>query len=123
MNLPKYDSDDCQIEIVIPGKAMILTYKGGLHPSEQETLTQFFEDVVKISIDHSLEVSSYLRMLRSINSSTIVSLMYFMRKLSDQKVKSEFIYDSTRKVQRATFRALEFAARNSPHIKVIGKTD
>jgi hypothetical protein len=54
------------------------------------------------------------------NSASIPPLIQLLRSLAELRIKGEYIYDSKRKVQTASFRALDVIARKSEFTRVTG---
>lgn len=54
------------------------------------------------------------------NSSSIPPLIHLLRECGEREIKAEFTYDASRKVQTASFRALDVIARKSSFTSVKG---
>lgn len=98
-----------------------LSWTGSIHSKDpSDFLDPYFEGVLDGARDANRRIRMDFTRLEYMNSASLPPLIHFLRKVSEEKVHAEFLYDSKRKVQAASFRALEVIAKNSKYAKVTG---
>ena len=89
-------------------------------PNPEDVLDPYFEQVIAEALKAKLGVKCNFVPLEYMNSASIPPLIALLRTLADKKIQGEFVYDSNRKVQSASFRALDVIARKSKYTSVRG---
>jgi len=112
--------DDADVEVRLDGLVLSLIFSGDLHPDDRFQLIDFLDAVVSSAREGQLRVLADFRGIRLVNSTSIHTLIQFMRKLSEDKIHSEFLYDASQRARSVAFQALEFTARDSEYISVRG---
>ena len=121
MELENLKEDDFEIDVTKKTDALILSWRGSLHaPSPDEFLDPYFEKLLEVLREGDLSLICNFKELDYMNSASIPPLIQLLRKLAEDEITGEFIYDATRKVQTASFRALDVIARKSPYTSVKG---
>lgn len=99
-----------------------ITWLGSIHAANpSEFLDPVINDIMEFLDNTSLKVVSDFKKLDYMNSSSIPVLVSLLRRLSDKEISSEFIYDKTRMVQVASFKALNVIASKSGIVKIVGE--
>ncbi len=113
--------EDFEIEVANKDKAIQLLWKGSLHAANPgDFLEPYFEQLINQARADSLSVVCDFSNLEYMNSASIPPLIQLLRSLAEMEIKGEFIYDSSRKVQAASFRALDVIASKSEYTTVRG---
>ncbi len=113
--------DDFQIEVSRAEKTVELNWKGSLHSSHpEEILDPFFDQLLEELGSSGAALKCNFTGLEYMNSASIPPLIQLLRRLAEDEIDSEFIYDASRKVQTASFRALDVIARKSQFTRVRG---
>ena len=121
MALSNLTMQDFEIEAVVSGSNIELNWKGAMHtPNPEDVLDPYFEQVIAEALKAKLGVKCNFVPLEYMNSASIPPLIALLRTLADKKIQGEFVYDSNRKVQSASFRALDVIARKSKYTSVRG---
>ena len=111
-----------RIEAVTEKKTLRLTWEGDIHASNpSEALSPYLEECIEFAKENGLEIVSDFRGLKYMNSASIPPLIQLLRDLADEEIPGTFIYDKSRKVQTASFKALDVIARRSDYTKVLGE--
>ncbi len=113
--------EDFQIQFSEEKDHWTLRWTGSIHTKDpSEFLDPYFEGVLDGAKDAERRIRMDFTQLEYMNSASLPPLIQFLRKVTEEKVHAEFLYDSKRKVQSASFRALEVIAKNSKYAKVTG---
>lgn len=121
MALENLREDDFHIEVTAEPGELRLSWQGSLHSSHpEEILDPFFDNLLAELKKQKASVICDFTGLEYMNSASIPPLIQLLRRLAEQETNGEFIYDSTRKVQTASFRALDVIARKSEYTRVRG---
>jgi len=112
--------NDGRIQIGFSGDVISLSFFGDLHPRDSLELSSFFDQIILTAIEQKAEIFADFRNMGLIYSRCIYSIMQFIRRLSESRVKGEFIYDSSKLRHQVSFQGAEFIARNSQIILVRG---
>jgi len=121
MALSSLNMTDFQIEVVINGEVIEMNWKGAIHAANPEDfLDPYFELVILEAEKAKHSIKCNFVPLEYMNSASIPPLIALLRTLAERGIKGEFVYDSTRKVQSASFRALDVIARKSKFTTVRG---
>lgn len=121
MALQDLKVEDLEIKVSSAKGKIELTCRGAIHSvSPDEYLNPYFDDVVDEAVRQKSRVVCNFVELEYMNSASIPPLIALLRQLAENKIKGEFIYDSKRKVQTASFRALDVIARKSDYTVVKG---
>jgi hypothetical protein len=121
MALKGLNFGDLSIAVKNEGEDLILNWKGAIYErNPEEYLDPFLKGVIKHAEENSFNIKCYFDKLEYMNSTSILSLIQLMRDFSDKKIQGEFIYDQSRKIQVASFRALDVIARTSNYITLKG---
>lgn len=122
MAVANLQDDDFQIDVNRPAKGAIeLAWRGSLHSSHPEEILDPFFDVLLDDLKSSASsLSCDFTGLEYMNSASIPPLIQLLRRLAENEIHGEFIYDTSRKVQTASFRALDVIASKSQYTRVRG---
>lgn len=122
MAVANLTDDDFQIEVERTGKdAVELAWKGSLHTSNpEEILEPFFDQLLEELKSSHASLKCDFTGLEYMNSASIPPLIQLLRRLAESEIHGEFVYDTSRKVQTASFRALDVIASKSEYTKVRG---
>lgn len=113
--------DECEIRPIIDGGWINLHWRGTISSSSPEDqLDPYFEHVIVEARKSKLSVRCHFMELEHMSSATIAPLIQFLRKLAENEITTEFVYDAARKVHAASFRALEVIASKSKYTQVKG---
>ena len=122
MDLTDLKEGDLIIVVKSTDSEISLVWQGSIHEQNpEEFLDPFLSDLVDIAIEKEKKVICSFAELEYMNSSSIPPLIQLIRKLSENKVPSLFTYDKSRKVQVASFKALEVIAKKLKVVELIGK--
>lgn len=91
-----------------------------MRPSRPITSILYFDLLLDDLIGDGLSLVCDFTNLEYMNSASIPPLIHLLRECADRKIQCEFRYDSSRKVQTASFRALDVIAKKSKFTKVRG---
>ena len=115
--------EELEISAIVTKQSLTLSWKGSIHVGNPgEILTPYLEECIDFAVKNKCKIISDFRELDYMNSASIPPLIQLLRELNEYKIHGEFIYDSTRKVQTASFKALDVIARKSTFTKVTGKS-
>ncbi len=115
---------ECEILPVLEAGWIILEWHGTISSSSPEDqLDPYFEQVIIEAKQEGMSVRCDFSELEHMSSATIAPLIQFLRKLAENEITAEFVYDASRKVHAASFRALEVIASKSKYTKVKGLVD
>ena len=121
MEMENLKEEEFEIEIVYDGDTIELLWKGSLHAINPDVfLDPYFEKLLIHVKEKNLVIKNNFVNLDYMNSASIPPLIQLMRDLAKNEISAEFIYDSKRKVQAASFRALDVIAKKSEFTKVVG---
>ncbi len=121
MSVETLREDDFQIEVKKSDKSIELDWKGSLHSSHpEEILDPFFDRLLEELGKSGGSLKCDFTGLEYMNSASIPPLIQLLRRLAEDEINAEFVYDASRKVQTASFRALDVIARKSEFTKVRG---
>jgi len=113
--------DDFSIDAGKEGTIAVFKWKGSLHfPSPEDFLDPYFENILVWAQKERLSIKFDFVSLDYMNSASIPPLIQFLRRLAELEINGEFVYDSKRKVQTASFRALDVSAKKSKFTTVKG---
>lgn len=98
-----------------------LAWIGSIHSADPgDYLDPYFDLVIDAAKADGLRIICDFSKLEYMNSSSIPPLIHLLRECGDQEITAEFLYDASRKVQTASFRALDVIARKSTFTSVTG---
>ncbi|MBI3396237.1 MAG: hypothetical protein HY042_10415 [Spirochaetia bacterium] len=121
MSIEGLKVEDYEINAGEAGGTIELKWKGAIHsPNPEDNLDPYFDRVLEWAEKRSMGVRCDFTQLDYMNSASLPPLIQFLRKLAENEIKGEFLYDSTRKVQSASFRALDVIASKSKFTSVKG---
>jgi len=125
MSIKNLKADDLEIEALAgeseAGAALRLVLRGAIHsPTPEDFLAPYFEEAVEFARSNDQRLICDFTALDYMNSASIPPLIQLLRSLAEMGVHGEFIYDSSRKVQTASFRALDVIAKKSKFTVVRG---
>jgi len=121
MEMENLKEEDFEIEVVYDGDIIELLWKGSLHAiNPDDFLDPYFEKLLSHVKEKNLSIKNNFVNLDYMNSASIPPLIQLLRELAKNEISGEFIYDSKRKVQAASFRALDVIAKKSEFTKVVG---
>jgi len=121
MELENLKEEDFEIEAVRQGTMVELIWMGSVQvPEPDDLLDPYFEKLLVVAQKNSLSVRCDFTKLDYMNSASIPPLINLLRRLAELEIQGEFIYDASRKVQAASFRALDVIARKSEYTSVRG---
>lgn len=115
--------EELKILANITKKTLSLNWTGSIHASNPgEFLSPYLDEVIEISQEKGYKVISDFSKLDYMNSASIPPLIQLLRDLNENQIYGEFIYDATRKVQAASFKALDVIAKKSSYTRVTGNS-
>ena len=121
MAVSNFKDDDFQIDVKRSDARIELDWKGSLHSSHpEEILDPFFDSLLDDLKSSGASLQCDFTGLEYMNSASIPPLIQLLRRLAESEIHGEFVYDTTRKVQTASFRALDVIASKSEYTKVRG---
>lgn len=113
--------DELAVEPKTTKNQLILHFKGAIHSAAPEDfLGPYLDRAVEEARSGGLQLVCDFRELEYMNSASIPPLIHLLRRMAEMKLSGEFIYDAKRKVQTASFRALDVIARKSEFTSVKG---
>lgn len=121
MKLENLKEDDFEIEVVQEGDMIELFWKGTLGaPDPDEFLDPYFDKLIETARTNKMSVRCNFTNLDYMNSASIPPLIQLLRRMAENEIRGEYAYNAGRKVQAASFRALDVIARKSEYTTVIG---
>lgn len=121
MALNSLKMQEFEIEAVLQGSVIELNWKGAIHsPNPEDFLDTYFDQVIQEAQKGKLSIKCNFVPLEYMNSASIPPLIGLLRSLAEKSIQAEFVYDASRKVQAASFRALDVIARKSRFTSVRG---
>lgn len=121
MDLKDLKADDLTIAVARENETLQLNFQGAVHSARpEEFLAPYFEKAVAAARTEGLALVCDFTGLEYMNSASIPPLIQLLRNLAEEEVSGEFVYDASRKVQTASFRALDVIARKSRFTAVRG---
>ena len=114
--------DDLEIQVRREGNGELrLVWSGSIHSADPgDYLDPYFDLLIDAAKAESLRIICDFSRLEYMNSSSIPPLIHLLRECGDGEIHAEFLYDAARKVQTASFRALDVIARKSSFTSVKG---
>ncbi|MCB1318859.1 MAG: hypothetical protein KDK34_01325 [Leptospiraceae bacterium] len=113
--------DEFEVETTLNKSVLELKFRGSIHAANPEEFMQpFFDDIINEALSRKLSLKCDFVELEYMNSASIPPLIHLLRQLAENEINGDFIYDSSRKVQTASFRALDVIARKSDYTNVKG---
>ncbi|MCB1174901.1 MAG: hypothetical protein KDK39_15120 [Leptospiraceae bacterium] len=98
-----------------------LSWEGEIHvPNPSDLLRPWLEQLLDLLQQEQWQLECDFRPCVYMNSASIAPLIQLLRELASREIQSVFIYDAERKVQAASFRALDVIARKSPFTEIQG---
>lgn len=121
MALNSLKMQEFEIEAVLQGNVIELNWKGAIHsPNPEDFLDPYFDQVIQEAQKGKHSIKCSFVPLEYMNSASIPPLIGLLRSLAEKSIQAEFVYDASRKVQAASFRALDVIARKSRFTSVRG---
>ncbi len=125
MQLKNLKVEELEIEVreeaVEKQRSLVLVWSGSIHAADPaEYLDQYFDLLLEDLESDALSLVCDFSNLDYMNSASIPPLIHLLRECADREIKCEFRYDSSRKVQTASFRALDVIAKKSKFTNVRG---
>ena len=113
--------EEFEITVAEQGDVVELHWKGSMHAANpEELLDPYFDSLLaELESGNKRLVCNFVG-LEYMNSASIPPLIQLLRRLAESEIQGEFVYDSSRKVQTASFRALDVIARKSEYTSVKG---
>ncbi|MCR9142509.1 MAG: hypothetical protein NXI24_09675 [bacterium] len=112
-----------ELEIVVTRNdlALRLEWLGSIHSADPgDYLDPYFDLLIDAAASDGVAIVCDFSKLEYMNSSSIPPLIHLLRECGEREIKAEFTYDASRKVQTASFRALDVIARKSSFTSVKG---
>ena len=121
MELQDLKVDELDIRVIPEEGALRLSWKGALHAHDPaDFLEPYFDLLVRKAAEEACALVLDFTELEYMNSASIPPLIQLLRLCGEKQIKTEYVYDSARKVQTASFRALDVIARKSRYTSVKG---
>ncbi len=121
MKLQNLEIEGFRIVASLTGDLVELKLEGAIQAaSPEDFLDPYFKALVDLAAEHKLSIRCDFVALDYMNSASIPPLIGLLRKCAENSIKGEFIYDSNRKVQAASFKALDVIAKKSKFTTVKG---
>ncbi|MBX7059275.1 MAG: hypothetical protein K1X75_14515 [Leptospirales bacterium] len=121
MKLKNLAIDEFSVEPSVEEGRMNLHFRGAIHAAQpEEFLSPYLDRALEEASEGKLRLVCDFRELEYMNSASIPPLIHLLRRMAELQVEGEFIYDASRKVQTASFRALDVIARKSEFTSVRG---
>jgi len=112
---------DLKIAVDQENDTLVLRWQGAIYErNPEEYLDPFLKKITDQAKENSMKIVCYFDKLEYMNSTSILSLIQLMRHFSEKKIHGEFVYDQNRKIQVASFRALDVIAKTSSFITLRG---
>ena len=113
--------EELLIEASLKDEALVLVWRGAIHSaSPDEYLNPYLDSMLEEARQKKLRLVCDFQNLEYMNSASIPPLIQLLRHLAEQQVHGEFVYNKNRKVQSASFKALDVIARKSDYTSVSG---
>lgn len=113
--------EELLIEASTSGGTIQLNWSGAIHSAApDEYLNPYLDRMLEQARMDGLRIVCDFKKLEYMNSASIPPLIQLLRRLAEYKVYGEFVYDTNRKVQSASFKALDVIARKSDFTSVTG---
>lgn len=121
MKLQNLEIEGFQIEANQSGNTVELKLQGAIQSANpEEFLDPYFKSLMEWALEEKLSIRCDFVSLEYMNSASIPPLISLLRKCAENSITGEFIYDSKRKVQAASFKALDVIAKKSKFTTVKG---
>ena len=121
MSLRDLQVEDFQIKAVEEPGILKLDFLGSIQQlNPEDFMVPYLTEVFEFARQKKLKIECNFVGLEYMNSASIPPLITLMRNMADKKVHGVFIYDAGRKVQAASFKALDVIARKSEFTTVKG---
>lgn len=121
MTLKNLQVDEFEIHATDEGGVLKLHFRGAIHAiAPEEFLSPYLEKALEFAQSNKTQIICDFTRLDYMNSASIPPLIQLLRSLAELRIKGEYVYDSKRKVQTASFRALDVIARKSEFTRVTG---
>lgn len=121
MKLENLETEGFRIEAVENEGWVELKLQGAIQAANPEDfLDPYFKAVMETARSAKLSIRCDFVALEYMNSASIPPLISLLRKCAENSIQGEFIYDSSRKVQAASFKALDVIAKKSKFTTVKG---
>ncbi|MEQ9366546.1 MAG: hypothetical protein RIF32_20060 [Leptospirales bacterium] len=121
MQLKSLKVEDLEIVVTRDESTLRLQWMGSIHSADPgDFLDPYFDLLIDTASSDALGIVCDFSKLEYMNSSSIPPLIHLLRECGEREVKAQFTYDATRKVQTASFRALDVIARKSRFTSVQG---
>lgn len=121
MEIKSLKVEDLEIIVQRDSTTLRLEWTGSIHSSDPgDYLDPYFDLLIDTAAQDRLAIVCDFSRLEYMNSSSIPPLIHLLRECGDREIKAEFRYDAARKVQTASFRALDVIARKSRFTTVKG---
>ena len=100
---------------------LCLRWRGSIHSQDPgDTLEPYVDLVLDLAERDHLKIICDFARLEYMNSASIPPLIHLLRSSAERRIHTSFLYDAARKVQTASFRALDVIARKSEFTSVKG---
>lgn len=121
MEIKSLKVEDLEILVDRNENTLRLEWKGSIHSADPgDYLDPYLDLLVDTASSNGLSIVCDFSKLEYMNSSSIPPLIHLLRECGERELKAEFTYDANRKVQTASFRALDVIARKSSFTSVKG---
>lgn len=121
MTLKNLQVDEFEIHVADEGGVLRLYFRGAIHAiAPEEFLSPYLEKALEVAQSNGAQMICDFTRLDYMNSASIPPLIQLLRSLAELRIKGEYVYDAKRKVQTASFRALDVIARKSEFTRVTG---
>lgn len=121
MKLQNLEIEGFNIQADLAGDTVELKLQGAIQSANPEDfLDPYFKSLIEWAAEDRLSIRCDFVLLEYMNSASIPPLISLLRKCAENSIEGEFIYDSKRKVQAASFKALDVIARKSKFTTVKG---
>ncbi len=121
MTLKNLHVDEFEIHVAVESAVLTLQFRGSIHAiAPEEFLSPYLEKALELAQASGARLVCDFTQLNYMNSASIPPLIQLLRSLAELRLHGEYVYDSKRKVQTASFRALDVIARKSEFTRVTG---
>jgi len=121
VSLRDLQEEEFQIKATHQGGVLKLDFLGSIQQlNPEDFMVPYLTEVFEYAREKKLKIECHFVGLEYMNSASIPPLITLMRNMAEKKVHGVFIYDASRKVQAASFKALDVIARKSEFTTVQG---
>jgi hypothetical protein len=119
MDIKELKFGDLHIKVSREGEELTLNWEGAIYSQNpREKLEPYCNEVIDFAKKENLKIICIYTHLDYLNSTSILSLIQFIKMFSEKEVFGEFIYDQKREVQVASFRALDVIAKRTKFVTI-----